>query len=160
MIRNPVTIEPLSDNNIDAVSVLKVKPYQQIFSDQPVGALAEPEDGLSVHVIKKKNTVVGMFRVDTRFHFTHMFAQSDTPGIRSLVIDAAKQGQGLGTEACRMMSLYLRSVLPLSRGIYQMVNVKNAGAYKSCTRAGWTDTGDKYLLGRTGPQHILWMPLR
>jgi hypothetical protein len=160
MIRNPVNFEPLSDSNIEAVSVLKVKPFQQIFTDKPANILATQEEGISVHVIKKNDSVVGMFCVDTQFHIKHMFAQSDTPGIRSLIIDEAKQGQGLGTEACRMMPFYLRSVIPLSRGIYQMVQVKNAGAHKCSTRAGWIDTQEKYMLSHTGPQHILWMPLR
>ncbi|GAC21702.1 GNAT family N-acetyltransferase [Paraglaciecola arctica] len=160
MIRNPVTIAPLVEEDIVAVQALTVKPFQEIFAGPSVDLLAGPEAGFSVHVIKKQGTVVGMFRVDTRFHFGLAFALADTPGIRSFIIDKNKQGQGLGTEASRMMPSYLRGIIPMARGVYMLVNVNNQGAYKSCFSGGWADTGEKYTLGHTGPQHILWMPLR
>ncbi|MBU3004975.1 hypothetical protein [Paraglaciecola arctica] len=160
MLRNPVTIAPLADEDITAVQGLSVKPFQNVFADLSFDISAGPEAGFSVHVIKKKGSVVGMFRVDTRFHFNLAFASADTPGIRSFIIDQDKQEQGLGTETCRMMSFYLRGVVPMARGAYMLVNVNNTGAYKSCCRGGWSDTGEKYILGHTGPQHILWLPLR
>ncbi|MBL4630656.1 MAG: hypothetical protein JKY14_05670 [Paraglaciecola sp.] len=160
MLRNPVTIAPLAEDNIEAARTLTVKPFQEVFSGQPIDLLSKSEAGISVHVIKKKDLVVGMFRVDTRFHFNHTFMQPDTSGIRNFIIDQNKQGQGLGTETCRMMPAYLRGVIPMARGVYLMMNITNAGAYKACIKGGWNDTGDKYTLGRTGPQHILCMPLR
>jgi hypothetical protein len=160
MIRNPVTIAPLAEEDIAAVQALTVKPFQKIFSGPSVDLRAGTEAGFSVHVIKKQGTVVGMFGVDTRFHFGLAFALADTPGIRSFIIDQNKQGQGLGTEACRMMPFYLRSIVPMARGVYMLVHANNEGAFKSCFRGGWTDTGEKYTLGHTGPHHILWMPLR
>ena len=129
MIRNPVTIAPLAEEDIAAVQALTVKPFQKIFSDPSVDLRAGTEAGFSVHVIKKQGTVVGMFRVDTRFHFGLAFALADTPGIRSFIIDKNKQGQGLGTEACRMMSFYLRGIVPMARGVYMLVNVNNEGAF-------------------------------
>jgi len=75
-----------------------------------------------------------MFRIDTSFHLGLTFAGSDTPGIRSFIIDQKKQGQGLGTETCRMMSFYLRGANPIARGMYMLVHVSNAGAYKASTR--------------------------
>ncbi|MEP1445377.1 MAG: hypothetical protein ABJK37_04570 [Paraglaciecola sp.] len=160
MLRNPVTIEPLANEDITAVQGLTVKPFQKVYADQTFDISAGLEAGFSVHVIKKKGSVVGMFRVDTRFHFDHAFAKADTPGVRSFIIDQDKQDQGMGTEACRMMSFYLRGVAPMARGAYMLVNVNNVGAYKACSRGGWGDTGEKYILGHTGPQHILWIPLR
>lgn len=160
MIRNPVTIEPIVEDDIEVLRTVAIKPFQKRFCDQPTDILCRSEEGVSVHVIKKEGTAIGMFCIDTRFHFGHAFAQSDTPGIHSFVIDQAKQGQGLGTETCRMMKSYLRGVAPRARGTYLMVHIKNTGAYKSCIRGGWADTGKKYMLGLTGPQHILWMPIQ
>jgi hypothetical protein len=59
-----------------------------------------------------------------------------------------------------MMSFYLRGANPIARGMYMLVHASNAGAYKASTCGGWTDTGEKYILGHTGPQYILWMPMR
>lgn len=59
-----------------------------------------------------------------------------------------------------MMLFYLRSAVARSLGIYLMVNVKNTGTYMSCIRGGWSDTGEKYILGLTRLQHILWMPMQ
>lgn len=160
MIRNPVTIEPLGAENVQGARALTVKDFQVVFSGQPAEVLEGPIEGITNHVICKEGDPVGMFRVDTRYHFNHTFAQSDTPGIRTFVIDQAKQGQGLGTEACRMLRTYLPGVIPRARGVYMTVNFRNMGAYKAYTRGGWTDTGAEYTLGRAGPQHILWMPLR
>jgi hypothetical protein len=160
MLRNPVTIAPLDEADIAAVQALTVKPFQEVFCGQPVDFLTRPEGGGNVHVIKKEGAVIGMFCIDTGFHLGLTFAGSDTPGILSFIIDQKKQGQGLGTETCRMMSFYLRGANPISRGMYMLVHVSNAGAYKASTRGGWTDTGEKYILGHTGPQHILWMPMR
>ena len=100
MIRNPVNIVPFCDDYIEALNKLKVKPFQQNFSAQPVDVLAGVNQGKSIHVIKKQDTVVGMFCIDNRFHFAHTFATWDTPSVCSFVIDESKQGQGLGTETC------------------------------------------------------------
>jgi hypothetical protein len=87
MLRNPVTIAPIAEDDIEAVQTLTVKPFQEIFSGQQINFLTEPDDSFSVHVIKKKGTVVGMFRVDSRFHIGLTFAHSDTAGIRNFIID-------------------------------------------------------------------------
>jgi hypothetical protein len=160
MIRNAVAIAPCTEEDIVHLNALQVKPFQQIYCDLPSKVLAQKNDGISEHVIKKNGVVVGMFCVDTRFHFGLTFAKFDTPGIRNLVIDQDSQAKGFGTESCRMLPSYLKGVAPRARGVYAMINTSNAGAYKCCIRGGWTDTQEQYNLGRTGPQHILWMPLR
>jgi len=160
MIRNPVTIEPLSDDNVEALCVLTVKPFQQTFCDQPIRSLVEQQKGASVHAIISKEVVVGMFSVDTHFQQRFTFAQFDTVGIENFIIDQDKQGQGFGAEACRMMPNYLRSMAPRARGAFQLIHLNNAGGCKASSRGGWVDTGNIYTLGRTGPQFIYWMPLR
>ena len=87
MLRNPVTIAPLDEADMAAVQALTVKPFQEVFCGQTVDLLAGSEAGFNVHVIKKEGAVVGMFRVDLVFHLGLTFAVSDTPGIRSFIID-------------------------------------------------------------------------
>lgn len=158
MIRNSITLAPCTEDYVPQAHGLRVKPFQQVYCDLPSKILAQNKQGTSAHVVKKDGNVIGMFCVDTRFHFGFTFAQFDTPGIRSLMIDQDSQGKGFGTEICRTMPAYLRTVVPRARGSYMLVTTNNAGAYKAFTRGGWTDTGEKFMLGHAGPQSILWLP--
>jgi len=157
MVRNSVVIAPCTEQDIPEVNTLKVKPFQKVYCDLPSKILSENKEGVSAHVIKKDGNILGMFCVNTGFYLGFTFARFDTPGISSFMIDQDSQGKGFGTEACRMMPVYLRTVAPRARGSYMLVTTQNAGAYKAFTRGGWVDTGDKYTLGHTGPQHILWL---
>jgi len=160
MIRNPVTLAPLAEATFPPVQSLRGNPFHVDFSGDHEQFMQGPETGFDPHVILKEDTVVGMFRVQTTFHLSHTFASSDTPGIRNFIIADDQQGKGMGTEACRLLPDYLRGVLPRARGAYMTVNFRNEGGYRAFTRGGWTDTGTEYTLGVTGPQHVLWMPLR
>lgn len=159
MIRNPVAIAPCTEEDIVNLSDMQVKPFQQVYCDLPAKVLAQKKEGISHHIIKKEGVPVGMFSVDSRYHLSFNFANFDTIGISNFLIDDASQGKGFGTEACRIMPAYLRGIAPRARGSYMLLMVNNAGAYKACTRGGWTDTGEKYTLGIKGLQNILWLPM-
>lgn len=160
MIRNPVTLAALAEETLLGVQALRVKPFQTVFSGDPAQFMQAPEAHFDPHVILKDGNVVGMFRVQSNLHLSHTFAASDTPAISNLIIHDDLQGQGMGTEACRVMGHYLRGVLPQSRGVYMLMNFRNQGGYKATTRGGWTDTGTEWARGINGPEHVLWMPLR
>jgi hypothetical protein len=158
LIRNAVTIAPYSEDDLVSLKTLQIKPFQEIFCDLPSNILAQKNESISQHVVKKDGSVVGMFSVDTRFHLGMTFAESDTLGVRNLIIDQDSQDKGFGTEVCRMLSVYLRGWAPRARGSYMLVMVNNVGALKAFIRGGWTDTGEKYTLGLKGVQNILWLP--
>jgi len=160
MIRNPVTLAPLSQETLAAAQALRVKPFQVVFCGDPAVFMQQPEAGYDPHVILKEGQVVGLFRINTRLHLTHTFARGDTPGISNLLIDAAHQGMGLGTEACRRMADYLPGAAARARGAYLLVHSRNQGALKALTRGGWTDTGTEQARDPAGVQNVLWMPLR
>lgn len=157
MIRNSVVLAPCTEEDIPQLNNLKVKPFQKVYCDLPSKTLSQMQEGMTAHVVKKDGKILGMFCVDMRFYLSSTFARFDTPGISRFMIDQDSQGKGFGTETCRMMPVYLRTVAPRARGSYLLVTTNNAGAYKAFTRGGWTDTGEKYTLGHTGPQHILWL---
>ena len=153
-----LALAPLADDHTDALRALSVHDWQKVFSGQPAEHLDNPGD-LDTHVILRSDHVVGMFRIDPRYHLTHTFAQSNTPGLRSFIVDRDRQGSGIGRAACRLLPGYVREHYPRSAALYLTVNQRNAGAYKAYTLGGFTDTGAEYLLGHAGPQHILRMPL-
>ncbi|MEY1554865.1 GNAT family N-acetyltransferase [Yoonia sp. R2331] len=156
---NPITLAPLDDAHHNALRAVTVKPFQVVFSGQPAEALDTPEDTADIHVILHKGDVIGMFKVDRAYHIAHTFAPADSIGIRAMIIDQDRQGAGFGAAACRLMPHYLPPLYPLKTAAYLTVNTRNAGAYKSYLKGGWTDTGTQHMLGLAGPQHILRLPL-
>lgn len=160
MIRNAVVIAPCTDEDTLYLNEMQLKPFQQIYCDLPIKVLAQEKDGVSHHVVKKDDVPVGMFSVDSRYHLGFNFAKFDTLGISNLLIDDVRQSKGFGTEVCRMMPVYLRSLAPRARGSYMLVMVNNAAAHKAFLRGGWTDTGEKYTLGLKGIQNIFWLPMQ
>ena len=154
-----VTLAPFEAADAEALRAVKVAAWQVIFSGQPADFVDAPEDGCTIHVIRKRGTVVGMFRLDRLFHLHHTFAQSDTPGLRSFIVDHDRQGEGIGKAVTAQMRGYAKAQLPRASALYLTVNLRNPGAYKAYTKGGFIDTGAEYLLGKAGPQHILRMPL-
>ena len=157
-----VRLAPLAQHTLAPMQALTVKPFQSGFiGGQPGTVMAAPEAGFDPHVIlDAEDRVVGLFRVQTSFHLGHTFARSDTPGLATFVIDAGQQGKGLGTEACQQMPAYLRNAVPRARGAYALVHQRNTGALKAMLRGGWTDTGTQHSRAASGPQAVLWLPLR
>ncbi len=158
MQRNPVTLQPYDDSQLSALLALKVKPFQQTYCANTRDIVANLASGQTVHVIYNKQQLVGCFVVDTRFHFTHTFANSATPAVVNFMINQDQQALGLASETCRMLPIYLRQYVPLAKGLFSLVNQRNVGAYKAGIRGGWQDTQNVYTQGHTGPKHILWMP--
>ena len=155
-----IRLEPLGQETLAPVQALRVKPFQTVFSGDPAIFMTGPEDGYDPHVILLDDVVVGMFRLDLRFHLRHTFAASDTMAISNLLISGDRQGNGFGTTACRRMKSYLQNAAPRVRGVYMLVHQRNEGGYRATTRGGWTDTGTEYTRDPSGPQHIMWLPLR
>jgi len=154
-----VTLAPMTDAHRLALRVVTVAPGQVIFSGQPVEFVDLSEPLIDVHVILYGGTVVGMFRIDRGFYSHHTFADPDRPGLRSFLVDQAVQGRGIATDAATQLKPYLRQRYPQARGIFLTVNLRNVRARDIYLRGGFNDTGEQYLKGEAGPQHILYMPL-
>jgi RimJ/RimL family protein N-acetyltransferase len=74
--------------------------------------------------------------------------------LRAFYVDVAHQGRGIGTAAARAT----RSLAATMAGVELVVltvNVRNAAGVAAYRRAGFADTGARYLLGDAGPQHVL-----
>ena len=154
-----VTLSPYAPDAAEALSALKVASWQVVFSGQPREFVEAPEDGCDIHLIRREDALVGMFRIDRHYHRRHTFAQADTPGMRSFIVDADRQGEGIGTATVMAMPGYIRTHYPLATAIYLTVNLRNPGAIKAYLRGGFTDTGAEWPHGLAGPQKILRLPL-
>jgi hypothetical protein len=160
MMRNPVSISAFEKEDLEALSSLKVKPFQQVFCEPIEKIITAPEAPQSIHIIRKSDDIVGMFQINTQAYLKFTFAQFNTPFIQNFMIDQKRQSSGSGKEACRMMQAYLKGLLPNAVGVYALVNTNNAGAFRCFTRGGWYDTGEQYTLGLTGSQAILSLRLK
>ena len=79
---------------------------------------------------------------------------------RMFCIDARHQGRGLATQASRALGPYLAKQYPEAATVYLTVNHRNPGAKAAYLKGGFTDTGEDYLGGPSGPQYIMRLPLR
>ncbi|WP_386680811.1 GNAT family N-acetyltransferase [Loktanella sp. R86503] len=154
-----VTLAPYTSSQRDALIALAVAPEQEQFSDQPARLLNQPGDTADLHLIYDAAALVGMFRIDPQFARTHDFAPANAFGLRSVIVDRAHQGRGIGTAMIRALPAYLMVQYPAARQLYLTVNLRNPAARASYLRGGFHDTGAQYLGGDAGPQHILRLDL-
>ena len=105
-------------------------------------------------------TAVG-YIVVSPYHEAVAYYCNDTSevGIESLSIDRQYQGRGYGTAALVAIVDYIKEHFPRARRVKFTVNVRNRAAVELYQRLGFRDTGELYLGGRSGPQHIFEIPL-
>ncbi len=101
-------------------------------------------------------TVVGFYRLAFA---PRAIAGRDWPepavGLRAFVIGLAYQGCGFGAGALTATSADLRRRHPGRRLLALTVNCTNRAAIAMYRQAGFTDTGELYLAGSSGPQHVM-----
>ena len=154
-----VTLAPYTPDQREAVCALAVAPEQVVFSGQPVDFVTRPDADMDIHVIRADDQLVGIFRIDLDFARIHDFARPGDLGLRSVIVDSAHQGRGIGSAMIRALPGYLADHYPGATDLYLTVNLRNPGARKSYLNGGFTDTGAHYLGGDAGPQHIMHMAL-
>ena len=154
-----VTLAPLTPDRRAAVCALAVAPEQVVFSGQPVDFITHPDSDMDIHVIRADDKLVGFFRIDLDYARVHDFARPGDLGLRSVIVDRARQGRGIGSAMIRALPAYLAAHYPGATDLYLTVNLRNPGARKSYLNGGFNDTGAHYLGGDAGPQHIMHMTL-
>jgi len=154
-----VTLSPLTAADQKKIVHLAVRPEQLRFSGTVAEAFADHQDSVDFHAILMVDLPVGMFRIDRGYHAVHGFAESTDLGLRSVIVDAAYQGQGLGTAAMRALPPYLQTHYPQARRLWLTVNLQNPAAIASYLKSGFQDTGAIWPHGSAGPQHIMRLML-
>lgn len=102
------------------------------------------------------DTPVGYYRIEPN---ARSVAGRDFPlpalGMRSFFIDADWQGRGLGRQALNAMLADLAQRHREARLLVLAVAADNAAALHLYRHAGFTDHGELYHGGRSGPQRLL-----
>ena len=137
------------------VAHLVLGPGQDAFTANPVDRLGMLAPGEEAWAVLDGPDVVGFFVLDRHFSRSNPFAGAQEIGLRSLLIDASLQGRGLGRAVMEALPGLVERDYPGTTGVVLTVNARNPGARTAYLRAGFIDTGEIYLGGGSGPQHVM-----
>lgn len=158
----PVRVVPVSAETRAAVLALAVQPDQLPFVGRTADSLADVAvcQGSEALALLLEDVVIGYVRIDRRATALgdHPLAEGAV-ALRSLMIDAKRQGEGIGRRALDAIHAWVAGRHPDRERILLTVNVRNEVAVQVYRRAGYRDDGELYHGGLAGPQHVLWRPL-
>lgn len=141
-----------------AVLALAPRPEQEVFSGRARDTLPLAEQTASRHpyAMVEQDRPVGFLVLDD--------APSDADPtadllLRGFFVDAAHQGRGVAGRALEALPAAALALRPEARSVVLTVNVRNTAAHTAYVRHGFADTGELYLGGAAGPQHLLRLAL-
>ena len=150
-----INIEKLNASHLSAIHHITLAEEQIKFASSVDAFLADGSETTHRHVIKYHDDVDGFFKIDIAYSSTFAFCSEPSVGLRTFVIDAKLQGKGIGSNAVKALLPYLKENYPHYHSLYLTVNCQNPGAVSCYQKAGLQDTGQLYLGGAAGPQHIM-----
>jgi ribosomal protein S18 acetylase RimI-like enzyme len=161
-MNSAIRVLPVDADMQPGVLTLRVKEAQLPFVGRIEDSLADVAvcPGSEALALVVDDGVVGYVRIDRR-----AAAMGDHPlaegavALRSFMIDAGRQGEGLGGRALDAIHAYVAGRHPDRERILLTVNVRNEAAVHVYRRAGYRDSGELYHGGLAGPQFVLWRPL-
>lgn len=104
-------------------------------------------------------SLAGFFLLDKDYGREHPFANPEDIGFRAFLIDSRFQGKGLGKAVMAQLPDFVRARYPQFHRIALTVNLKNPRALNLYLKQGFQDSGEHFLGGSAGPQHILFLTL-
>ena len=142
---------------------LRVRPDQEEFVSPVAVTLADALvcEGSEPMAILLGDRPIGFYRLEesVRSIAGH---DVDCPalGLRSFFIDRDWQGRGWGSAVMVAVIDDVETRHPGIEALVLTVNCRNTPALALYQRAGFVDTGELHLGGRSGPQHLLMRKLR
>jgi RimJ/RimL family protein N-acetyltransferase len=159
MIAKPdIRVAPVTPDRVDAVLRLRVSPEQSAYVGDIAFNLADAQrdarsDAMAIQV---GATVIGFYRLDYAPTIVARKSLDDASvGLRAFFIDLDWQGRGLGTRAVAACCDDLKRRHPERHLLALNVNCRNVAAINAYRKAGFVDTGELYLGGSAGPQHLM-----
>lgn len=148
-------IERLSSDTLSLVKLIELDDEHEKFASSVDEFLHSGSEHIHLFVIRLNQAVVGFFKLDVQYSKSHQFCTTKDIGLRTLAIDKKFQGQGLGFLSLKKLANYLSDHYSGFKSVYLTVNHKNAAAISLYEKAGFEYTGENYLEGPAGPQHIM-----
>jgi len=152
-----ITLAPLSRNDGDTVSHLKVHPEQLDFVAPIEQMLGELTTGVDFHVVYSDGEAVGFFKIDRPGVSTFGFVGKNDISMRGFLIGAQHQGKGFGRAAVANLPEYLRAHYGAPRATLA-VDTANPVALRTYLSGGWENNGEMHDT-RAGPAQVLHLAL-
>ncbi|HVI57832.1 MAG TPA: GNAT family N-acetyltransferase [Luteimonas sp.] len=156
--RPDLRVAPVTPEREAAVRALRVAADQLPFVGDIAfnldDALGDPRSEAMAILVGE--VVAGFYRLDFAPTIVARKAlDAASAGLRAFCLDAGWQGRGLGTRAVRACCEDLRARHPGIALLALNVNCRNVAAINAYRKAGFVDTGELYLGGSAGPQHLM-----
>src|SRR5690606_5908693 len=151
-------VTPVTPDLADAMHALRVSPDQRPFIGDTAFNLDDAlrDANSEAMAILVGGTPVGFYRLDFRPTIVARRSIGEAAvGLRAFFIDLDWQGRGLGTRAVQACCEDLRARHPDRRLLALNVNCRNVAAINAYRKAGFVGTGELYLGGSAGPQHLM-----
>jgi RimJ/RimL family protein N-acetyltransferase len=151
-----LTIERLTTpyRNID----VQVLANQDEFVAKVDEILANLEKPTIPFAVRSGAQDVGFFTLTPSLHDpVEQLRSSNRCTMRSFMIDARHQGKGYAASVLKMLPELVPDIFGADLSVGLTVNCRNTQAYKLYEKNGFRDTGELYLGGSAGPQHIMMM---
>lgn len=151
-----VKVEKFTQDRLFETINLSVEDDQRQFTVSDIRkAIERADEHEHLHLILRDNNVVGFFILDTQYAERYDFCPEQSLGIRGFLIDYRHQNQGIAQQALSQLPMYAATHYPEVQHLYLTVNCRNLPAYRCYVKSGFRDSGELYLGGAVGPQHIM-----
>ncbi len=160
-----LTLSPLLRGETHRVLHLALSPEQDRFVAPIEQMIGESDPTVDFHIGIVDQEPVAFFKIDRDYRPKISTAPLDACGfepndlgLRGMLVGQQFQGRGYGKAVMAQLKPYL-SGLYSARHVFLTVNCRNPAAIHLYKNGGWEDTGQLYLGGRSGPQHIFRLRL-
>lgn len=150
-----IELTPMNERYLEQVLTLSIAEEQLPYVGTIEEVLLNADSNVHPHLVIAQGNPVGIFLIDTTYCQQYDFAPKQALGFRAFLIDQNSQGKGYGSAVIAQLSDYLTQHYAAFRQVYLTVNCKNASAYRCYLNNGFIDSGELYLGGAAGPQHIM-----
>lgn len=163
---SPLQLSPLPRGETERVLHLALLPEQSQFVAPIEQMVGEIDPSVDFHLGTVAGEPVAFFKIDrdypSKLNEAPLDAcgfEPDDLGLRGMLVGQQFQGRGYGKAVMAQLKSYL-STHYQARRVFLTVNCRNPAAIHLYRSGGWDDTGQLYLGGRAGPQHIFRLTLR
>jgi RimJ/RimL family protein N-acetyltransferase len=153
-----IRVVPVDQGNRQAVLALRVHRAQDDFVGKSADMLASAASGHGSEpmAVLAGDRVIGCYVLEEHASMlTGRPFELPTRALRSLLLDAQAQGHGDGVRAIHAAVGDVAARYPRTRQVALTVNLSNLAAWHAYTKAGFTDSGERYHGGRAGPLALL-----
>lgn len=160
VIEMTLELREIAPDDVDLRAVLlehRLPVEQQDFAATAVESLPMGDrdpDWVSVAIVVH-DLPVGMFGLDPGGYFREFDDDRSAVLFRAFYIAPEHQGRGYATAAVTATRGFVRQRLPDVKRVVLTVNHRNPAALAAYLKGGFVMTGQDYLGGLFGPQHVM-----